>query len=194
MCRARRGGPRTPSRTTDANLDCTFVENALVFVAPKTVINCNQSIRHENFLLTLPVSANQPMVTIRRVDNPAATQPTVTISMKSDIKKANKSNPEGTDKLLYTLVNGEILKAKDAPENLIPSAKPMPKGMQVIQNGGLANRGGGGQPPPIQPQPVGANRGGGGQAGQQQPAPTRPPLPLDGQVWPLTQFFLFPFL
>ena len=122
------------------------------------------------------------MVTIRRVDNPAATQPTVTISMKSDIKKANKSKPEGTDKLLYTLVNGEILKAKDAPENLIPSAKPMPKGMQVIQNGGLSNRGGGGvQPPPIQPQPVGANRGqAGGQAGQQ-------------QVWPLTQFF-FGFL
>ena len=122
------------------------------------------------------------MVTIRRVDNPAATQPTVTISMKSDIKKANKSNPESTDKLLYTLVNGEILKAKDAPENLIPSAKPMPKGMQVIQNGGgpLSNRGGGVQPPPIQPQPV-ANRGGGGQPGQQQPAATRPPLPLDGQ-------------
>ena len=27
--RARRGGPRTPSTTTDANLDCAFVENAL---------------------------------------------------------------------------------------------------------------------------------------------------------------------
>ena len=35
MCRARRGGPRTLSRTTDANLDCAFVENALVFVIPK---------------------------------------------------------------------------------------------------------------------------------------------------------------
>ena len=33
--RARRGGPRTPSRTTDANLDCPFVENALIFVVPK---------------------------------------------------------------------------------------------------------------------------------------------------------------
>ena len=32
-CRARRGGPRTPSRTTDANFDCTFVENALLFVS-----------------------------------------------------------------------------------------------------------------------------------------------------------------
>ena len=28
MCLARRGGLRTPS-TTDANLDCAFVENAL---------------------------------------------------------------------------------------------------------------------------------------------------------------------
>ena len=29
MCHAKRGGPRTPSRTIDANLDCVFVENAL---------------------------------------------------------------------------------------------------------------------------------------------------------------------
>ena len=29
LCRARRWGPRTPSTTTDANLDCAFVENAL---------------------------------------------------------------------------------------------------------------------------------------------------------------------
>ena len=35
VCRARRGGPRTPSTTTDANLDCAFVEKALVFVVPK---------------------------------------------------------------------------------------------------------------------------------------------------------------
>ena len=30
----RRGSPRTSSRTADANLDCAFVENALVFVVP----------------------------------------------------------------------------------------------------------------------------------------------------------------
>ena len=30
MCRAGREGPRTPSSTTDANLDYAFVENALV--------------------------------------------------------------------------------------------------------------------------------------------------------------------
>ena len=35
MWHARPGGPRTPSKTADANLDCAFVENALVFVAPK---------------------------------------------------------------------------------------------------------------------------------------------------------------
>ena len=29
MCRARRGGPRTPSTSADANLDCVFVENSL---------------------------------------------------------------------------------------------------------------------------------------------------------------------
>ena len=34
MWRARRGGPRTPSKTTDANLDCAFVENALYFTDP----------------------------------------------------------------------------------------------------------------------------------------------------------------
>ena len=33
VCRARRGGPRTLSRTTLANLDCAFVENTLVFIA-----------------------------------------------------------------------------------------------------------------------------------------------------------------
>ena len=34
MCHARCGGPRTLSRTTDANLDCAFVEKTLVFVVP----------------------------------------------------------------------------------------------------------------------------------------------------------------
>ena len=33
--RARRGGPRTPSRTSNANLDSAFVENALVYVVAK---------------------------------------------------------------------------------------------------------------------------------------------------------------
>ena len=35
LCRARRGRPRTLSRTTDANLDWAFVEKALLFVVPK---------------------------------------------------------------------------------------------------------------------------------------------------------------
>ena len=32
MCHARRGGPRTLSKTTDANLDREFVEKVLDFV------------------------------------------------------------------------------------------------------------------------------------------------------------------
>ena len=36
MYRARCGGPRTPSRTTDVNLDCAFVEkNAPFFLVTK---------------------------------------------------------------------------------------------------------------------------------------------------------------
>ena len=35
MCLARGGGPRTPSRTTIADLDCASVKNVLLFVAPK---------------------------------------------------------------------------------------------------------------------------------------------------------------
>ena len=35
MCYDRRGGPRTLSKTADANLDCAFVESALVFVVLK---------------------------------------------------------------------------------------------------------------------------------------------------------------
>ena len=34
VCRARRGGPRTPSKIADANLDCAFVENALFYTDP----------------------------------------------------------------------------------------------------------------------------------------------------------------
>ena len=34
VCCARRGGPRTPSTTIDANLDCAFVENALFNTDP----------------------------------------------------------------------------------------------------------------------------------------------------------------
>ena len=35
MCRARPGCPGTLSRTTDASLNCAFVENTLVFVVSK---------------------------------------------------------------------------------------------------------------------------------------------------------------
>ena len=71
---------------------------------------------------SVPSKSNQPMVTIRRIDNPSGGQPTVTISMMEEAAKAKK------DKLLYTLVNGEVIKSKDAPQNLLPNAKPMPEG------------------------------------------------------------------
>ena len=35
VCRARRGCPRTPSTTTGANLDCAFVETALIYTDPR---------------------------------------------------------------------------------------------------------------------------------------------------------------
>ena len=35
VCLAKRPGPRTPSRTTDTNLDCALVENALVLGCSK---------------------------------------------------------------------------------------------------------------------------------------------------------------
>ena len=31
----RRGGPKTLSRITDANLDCVLVKNTIVFIEPK---------------------------------------------------------------------------------------------------------------------------------------------------------------
>ena len=34
FCCAGRGGPRKPSKTTDANSDCAFLENALYFTDP----------------------------------------------------------------------------------------------------------------------------------------------------------------
>ena len=59
-------------------------------------------------------SPSQPMVTIRRVEGGGVAEPTVTISMQ-----AEKDN-----KLLYTLINGQIHRAKDAPADLIPGELP----------------------------------------------------------------------
>ena len=55
MCRARRGGPRTPSTTTDANLDCAFVENALFL--PRSLTVKRQQNRIE--LVTRPTLAQR---------------------------------------------------------------------------------------------------------------------------------------
>ena len=43
MCRARCGGPRTPSTTTDANLDCGFVEDGF-FTATLEEQNRNELV------------------------------------------------------------------------------------------------------------------------------------------------------
>ena len=40
--RSRRGGPRTSSTTTDANLDCAFVENAL-FYTQSSIVKSQQN-------------------------------------------------------------------------------------------------------------------------------------------------------
>ena len=73
----------------------------------------------------VPSKSNQPMVTIRRVENSNGSDPTVTISMKQDQLNAknnftSNNNPE-QDKLLYTLVNGKILKPGETP-NKAPQA------------------------------------------------------------------------
>ena len=51
MCGARRGGPRTPSTTTDANLDCAFVENTLFYTYPRL-----KSQRNRIVLVTRPAT------------------------------------------------------------------------------------------------------------------------------------------
>ena len=79
----------------------------------------------------VPSQSNQPMFTIRRVENPTSRDPTVTISMKDSTggPKNPRPHPEPSkmeqDKLLYTIVNGKILKSSDAPENLLPQATSM---------------------------------------------------------------------
>merc|ERR1719322_1645348 len=73
----------------------------------------------------VPSKSNQPMVTIRRVENSNGSDPTVTISMKQDQLNAKNNFPSnnnpGQDKLLYTLVNGKILKPGETP-NKAPQA------------------------------------------------------------------------
>ena len=90
----------------------------------------------------VPSLSNQPMVTIRRVENPNGSEnPTVTISMREQDKIRSKGNSPNLatlgdgehDKLLYTLVNGKILKSTEAPDNLLPQATAMPTNMRQHQ-------------------------------------------------------------
>jgi len=67
--------------------------------------------------------SDQPMVTIKRVMRPDTNEPTVTISVKKD--EASPTNNK--EKVLFTLVNGQVMKTPSAPDNLIPSAVPLPQ-------------------------------------------------------------------
>merc|ERR1719273_2808157 len=69
------------------------------------------------------------MVTIKRVMRPDSSEPTVTISVKKDEQEntESKAAPQQQDKVLFTLVNGQVMKTANAPDNLIPGAKPMPQ-------------------------------------------------------------------
>merc|ERR1719430_305739 len=58
---------------------------------------------------------------------PDTNEPTVTISVKKDEDgKEAKPAAQQQDKVLFTLVNGQVMKTANAPDNLIPGAKPMP--------------------------------------------------------------------
>ena len=82
----------------------------------------------ENNRPCVPSQSNQPMVTIRRVESSNGSDPTVTISMKPDQLNLKNNIPNvsnsGQDKLLYTLVNGKILKPGNTPNNLAHDSIP----------------------------------------------------------------------
>lgn len=75
------------------------------------------------------VKSDQPMVTIKRVMRPDSSEPTVTISVKKDEESKGDSRVPAaqSDKVLFTLVNGQVMKTPNAPDNLIPGAKLMPQ-------------------------------------------------------------------
>ena len=60
MWRARRRGPRTLSRITDANLDCAFVENALkigrALAPPVRPPGDNATYSFKHFIITINAS------------------------------------------------------------------------------------------------------------------------------------------
>ena len=51
MSRTSRAGPRKPSKTADANLDCEFVENALFF---KLILDIEKSTGRTDLVVTIP--------------------------------------------------------------------------------------------------------------------------------------------
>ncbi len=84
----------------------------------------------------VPSKSGAPMVTIRRVENPAmGGEPTVTISMPAKENNKKKQNGGGGgDQLLYTLVNGQAMRTPHAPADLIPNAQLMDAGDKVSKS------------------------------------------------------------
>jgi len=79
---------------------------------------------------SVPSKTGAPMVTIRRVETPGRPEPMVTISMAKNENSGNGKNPgkdsgNGSDKLLYTLVNGQAMRTSEAPSDLLPDAQLM---------------------------------------------------------------------
>uniref|UniRef100_A0A0K2UTT1 FAM193 C-terminal domain-containing protein n=1 Tax=Lepeophtheirus salmonis TaxID=72036 RepID=A0A0K2UTT1_LEPSM len=70
------------------------------------------------------LSSNQPMVTIKRVHTGDG-ESTVTISTKPPIVGEKTKEINGSSKLLYTLINGQVHKSQHAPVDLIPGAKAL---------------------------------------------------------------------
>ena len=101
----------------------------------------------ENVRPCVPSLSNQPMVTIRRVESSGTSDPTVTISMKEKdrlqgregLPNFTQSNTREQDKLLYTIVNGKVLKSSNAPENLLPQASIMPTNAKMYHQKGNIN-------------------------------------------------------
>ena len=73
---------------------------------------------------SVPSKSGAPMVTIRRVETPGRPEPMVTISMAKN-ENSKKSGKDNSDKLLYTLVNGQAMRTNEAPSDLLPDAKLM---------------------------------------------------------------------
>lgn len=105
-------GPMTPSSVNVG----AFPSGAV----PVSGISAPSQFTSQDRRPSVPSKASpaQPMFTIKRIQTPDGGQASATISLK------DKQN----EKLMYKFVNGEILRSRDAPADLLPEAKPMGDG------------------------------------------------------------------